>query len=206
MIEESARAWVADRFGGAAVDRLETFAAMVRAETQRQNLVAASTLQTIWSRHLADSAQLVPLAPATGAWFDIGTGGGFPGLVVALLRPEPITLIEPRKLRAAFLASCIEALGLPQAHVTAAPVERVTGTAAVISARAVAGVEKLLHAALHCATKTTRWLLPRGRWGPDELAEVRQRWAGVFHVEQSIVNPASAILIIEGAHARGARS
>ena len=82
-------------------------------EMPRQNLIAASTAEHIWARHIVDSAQLVPMAP-TGArgWIDIGSGAGFPGIVVALMCPElRMTLVESRRKRIDFLQHLAEALG-----------------------------------------------------------------------------------------------
>lgn len=198
MTEEGARAWVAERFGSEAVSRLSLFADLVIRENQLQNLIAPSTIDTIWSRHLLDSAQLVPLSRNDGMWIDVGTGGGFPGFVVALLRSGPTTLIEPRRRRADFLSASVDALGLSErVTVLATKVENVTVSANIVSARAVASVENLLRATVRCSTEGTRWLLPRGRIDPAELNDVRHRWNGVFHMEQSVSDPSSSILVID---------
>lgn len=197
MTEDEARGWVASRYDAAANVKLERFSALLRSESERQNLIAASTIEHLWSRHIVDSAQLLDWASATGEWLDVGTGGGFPGLVIAILRSEPITLVEPRRRRADFLRLCVEEFGLGNARVIAAKVETIATEAAVISARAVAPIENLLQAAAACATTTTRWLLPRGRLVPADLEQLRQRWRGEFHVEQSLTDPGSSILVAE---------
>lgn len=197
MTGEEAQHWLAERFGADAVGRLSHFVELVRDENRRQNLISPASVEQIWTRHVLDSAQLVQLAPAQGTWLDIGTGGGFPGLVVGLLRPTATILVEPRKRRAAFLEHCLTALGLDWVRVVATKVESVTTQVAIVSARAVAPVENLLRAALPCATRTTRWLLPRGRFTEADLAQLRQRWQGVFHVEQSLTDPDSTILIAD---------
>lgn len=197
MIEDEARAWVADRFGAPVVDRLALFAALVVDEAARQNLISAATMPVIWRRHIVDSAQLVPLAePAPGDWFDIGSGAGFPGMVVALLTERSVTLVEPRGRRAAFLEVCVERLGLQhRVRVVAARAQQSTGAAAVISARAVAPLPDLLSAAAHLSTAKTLWLLPKGRLAREELADAQSTWQGVFHVEQSITDPQSLIVV-----------
>ncbi|HVL78321.1 MAG TPA: RsmG family class I SAM-dependent methyltransferase, partial [Sphingomicrobium sp.] len=92
--------------------RVELFVHLLREEAQRHNLVSRSTLDALWQRHILDSAQLVRFEPMAGAsWVDIGSGAGLPGLVVALLVDGPVTLIEPRRLRAEFLTGAAEALG-----------------------------------------------------------------------------------------------
>lgn len=197
MTDEEARDWIAARFGDHAVDRLGRLATLVIAENGRQNLIAPSTVDAIWTRHLLDSAQLVPLA-GEGTWVDVGTGGGFPGLAVAALREDRMTLVEPRRRRAEFLAFCINQLDLAgRCDVRTAKVETLIEPADIISARAVAPVQKLLRAALGCAKEGTRWLLPRGRLLPDELSSLQRHWRGVFHVEQSLTDPASSILVLD---------
>lgn len=195
MTEEEARAWVVARFDSLAVDRLAHLVALVVAENARQNLVAPSTIGSIWARHIVDSLQLLPFAP-TGAWLDIGSGAGFPGLAAAAAEPtRPTLLVEPRRLRADYLRAAVTALELPNVTVDAARVENVTAKAVVISARAVAKIGTLLDAAAQCALNETVWLLPKGRNADEEVAEARRTWHGVFHVEQSITSPDSAIVI-----------
>lgn len=198
MNEEEARSWIEARFGPTAAALLDRYASLVVAENERQNLIAPSTIVSIWVRHLLDSAQLVPLAFNKGVWIDIGSGAGLPGIVVAILRPAPILLVEPRRQRAAFLTHCRDELALGWVDVRVTKIEAVAQRAAVISARAVAPVEKLLQAAAACSTNTTRWLLPRGRFGPKDLAALRQRWGGLFHMKQSVTDPASTILVCDG--------
>ena len=197
MTEDEARAIIVDRFGEARASRLAVFLARVAEENERQNLVAPSTLPSIWVRHGLDSAQLLFHVKQSGRWLDIGTGGGFPGVVIALLSDEPVTLVEPRKKRAAFLQDCVERLGLKRTDVRASKVEQVTGSFETISARAVASVEKLLPAAAHCATPTTRWILPRGHLEGAYLESLRHDRDRVFHVEQSVTDPQSSILIVD---------
>lgn len=197
MTEEEARDWVADRFTPEQRARLDRFAAMVADENGRQNLVSPTTLQTIWARHMVDSLQLVDFAPADGAWMDIGTGGGFPGLVVGIVRDTAVHLVEPRRRRAEFLSAAADELGLPHVAVHASKVESVDERAKVISARAVASVEALVEAARHVASRDTIWLLPRGRIGSDETAGYA-KLARVFHVEQSITDPDSKIAVLRG--------
>lgn len=198
MKEEDARRWIDARYGATAVQRLDVLTALVWEEASKQSLVAASTLDQIWVRHIMDSAQLVPLAPSDGAWLDIGSGGGFPGLVVAVIRPRRTVLVEPRALRAGFLERATKMLGLRNVELAACKVEALSVPAAVISARAVASVEKLLLAAARCATKQTRWLLPRGQSGRAELTALQTRWRGRFHVEQSLTDGQSVILVLDG--------
>ena len=91
---------------------LERFAEILIAENQVQNLISKSTEADLWTRHLADAAQLIGYAPEGASWIDIGSGAGLPGLVIAMLTDAPVTLVEPRRLRAEFLARAVEVLGL----------------------------------------------------------------------------------------------
>ncbi|WP_375395427.1 16S rRNA (guanine(527)-N(7))-methyltransferase RsmG [uncultured Sphingomonas sp.] len=202
MTEDEARTILRTRFGPAAEARLEAFAAMVVAENAAQNLIAPSTIARIWDRHILDSLQLVALAPR-GRWLDIGTGGGFPGLAVAIATDLPMTLIEPRKRRAQFLSDCVDRLELgDRVNVVGTRVANVDVTADVISARAVGSVGALLAWAYHCATPTTRWLLPRGKMDYPVLQAAEGKWHFMFHVEQSLTDPESRILILDGVRPR----
>lgn len=201
MTEEEARGWIADRFSPEQRARLERFAAMIAEETERQNLIAPSTLSSLWTRHMVDSLQLVDLAPPDGAWLDIGTGGGFPGLAVACVRETALHLVEPRRKRAAFLEHAAETLGLPHVTVHACKVEQVEARTRVVSARAVAPIAALVEAARHVASRDTIWLLPRGRVTAGELADLPQ-YARVFHVEQSLTDPDSKIVALRGVRGR----
>jgi 16S rRNA (guanine527-N7)-methyltransferase len=203
MDEAQAQDWLSGHgwWDGAQGDRLRHFVALLLAESERQNLISASSRDQIWARHIVDSAQLLPLAPPAseaGLWVDLGTGAGLPGLVIACLREAPVMLVEARPLRAHFLSDCVAALGLAHAQVLCDKVERVTlpAPAAVISARAYAPMDRLIASAAHLADSSTAWLLPKGRNAQKELAIARQHWQAAFHVEQSATDPESAIVTI----------
>ena len=203
MSEVEARQWVRERFGVPRETALARFCDMVVTESQKQNLIAASTLESIWSRHVLDSAQLVNHADRNGAWLDIGTGAGFPGVVVALLTDRPVTLCEPRNRRASFLAESVEALGLtPRVAVIPSKVQAISGTYAVISARAVSTLPDLFSAACHCATPDTVWLLPKGKSAREEVASARKAWHGSFHVERSVTDRDALIVVARGIYPR----
>ncbi|MES2055678.1 MAG: 16S rRNA (guanine(527)-N(7))-methyltransferase RsmG [Pseudomonadota bacterium] len=197
MTEEEGQQWIVDRFGNQGHSRLAHLAALVRAEATHQNLVSASTLDSLWVRHIVDSAQLLQFADGIeGSWLDIGTGAGFPGMVVALLRDRPTILVEPRRRRADFLTVMAGTLGISHSvTVIAAKVETAKVSAAIISARAVAPVDVLLTSAAHVASIETRWLLPKGLRAREEVAQARQAWHGMFHVEHSVTDPNSLIVI-----------
>jgi 16S rRNA (guanine527-N7)-methyltransferase len=182
--------------------KLKAYVALLREEAARQNLISASTLGCIWERHILDSAQLVRFEPHAGAsWVDIGSGAGLPGIVIACLVEGPVTLIEPRRLRAEFLHKCCEALRI-NASVFAGKAERAEGKYDVITARAVARLGETLRISQHLSTIKTVWALPKGRSADAELAEARRAWQGMFHVEQSVTDADSRIVVATGVRAK----
>ena len=184
------------------VDKLRAYEQLLREENQRQNLISASTLETLWERHIFDSAQLVRLEPRPGAsWVDVGSGAGLPGIVVACLVEGPVTLVEPRRLRAEFLHKACESLNL-RATVQAVKAERAEGQYEVITARAVANLSQLLELSAHLSTRNTVWALPKGRNARAELAEAQRSWQGVFHVERSVTDADSWIVVGTGVRAK----
>ena len=183
-------------------EKLEAYAALLTEESRRQNLVSASTLDNLWERHILDSAQLVRFEPHAGAaWADIGSGAGLPGIVVACLVRGPVTLIEPRRLRAEFLHKACDSLRI-NASVFSGKAERAEGKYDVVTARAVASVVKVLEISAHLSTRKTIWALPKGRNAGAELAEAQQAWQGVFHVEQSVTDADSQIVVATELKAR----
>jgi len=184
------------------LDKLEAYVALLTAETARQNLISAATLDQIWERHIADSAQLARFEPfARASWIDIGSGAGLPGIVIACLATGPVTLVEPRRLRADFLHKVVESLDL-DVFVVCRKAERVEGKFDVITARAVANLARLLKISHHLSTGKTVWALPKGRSGKSELAEAQRTWQGRFHVEPSVTGADSFIVVATGVRAR----
>lgn len=182
-------------------EKLEAYVALVREESALQNLISASTLDRIWDRHILDSAQLVPFEPKAGAsWLDIGSGAGLPGIVIACLVEGPVTLVEPRRLRADFLHKVCESLNL-NASVVCSKVERLEGNFDVITARAVASLAKLLELSAHLSTRNTVWALPKGRNARGELAEAKRSWQGRFKLERSVSDEDSWIIVATGVRA-----
>ncbi|WP_277969831.1 16S rRNA (guanine(527)-N(7))-methyltransferase RsmG [Sphingomonas echinoides] len=199
MTEDDAKAWIAERHSAPAVDRLAILVDHVVVETVRQNLIAPSTVEHIWDRHIVDSAQLLAHAPETGHWLDVGSGAGFPGIVLAVLGAHEITLVEPRRRRATFLSDLVQALDLgSRAHVQCARVETVSVPADIITARAVASLDNLFTWCTPSATQNTRWILPKGKSALEEVASAQKTWHGMFHVEHSITDPASMIVLASG--------
>lgn len=178
---------------------LDRFVALVGAEAARQNLVSAATLPQIWRRHIVDSAQLLDhAADRLGKWIDVGSGAGFPGMVIAILSDRPVVLVEPRRMRAEFLLNAATALGIAErVSIQCMRAERLQDIGSVISARAVASLNDLLTATHHLSTKNTQWVLPKGRSAREEVAMAQRTWHGVFHVEQSLTDRESMIILAE---------
>ena len=203
MDEAQARSWVertCDVSRGT-MERLDAFVALLREESERHNLVSRATLGQIWSRHIADSAQLLRLAPSSGAsWVDLGTGAGFPGLIVAAFHRGPVTLVEERRLRVDFLRRATEVLGI-KPEILAMRVERLPARPFdVISARAFAPLPKLLALATGLSTAKTVWLLPKGRNAASELEALDPSWQGDFRLEPSLTDPEAAIVVAQRVH------
>ena len=179
--------------------RLERFADLLVAENQVQNLISKSTEADLWTRHFADAAQLIGYVPDGASWIDIGSGAGLPGLVIAILTGAPVTLVEPRRLRAAFLSRASAELGLGNVTVLQAKGEAVPRARyGVITARAVASVDRLFAMTAHLSHGGTIWVLPKGRSAKSELDEARKSWQGAFRLEPSRTDPDARILIALG--------
>jgi 16S rRNA (guanine527-N7)-methyltransferase len=200
LTEDEARAWISANFDVSreTFAKLERYADAVGSEQQVQNLVSTATIAQFWSRHIVDSAQLINFA-STGSWLDIGSGAGLPGIVVAILTGAPTLLVEPRPLRANFLARMVASLELPRCTVATMPIARVpTQRFDVITARAVASLPKLVAIASRFADLSTIWVLPKGRSAQSELASLPRAWQGAWVAVPSITDPTSGILVGRG--------
>lgn len=202
MSEDEARQWVKDQFDVSREtwDRLETYVSLLIEESADQNLIAASTLESVWQRHIVDSAQLLKLLPddsRTGRWLDLGSGPGLPGLVVAILSNWEVTLLESRRGRIQFLTRCVQELDLPNARVAGCQLAAYNpdGPSDVISARAFAPMPRLLEGAARLADLNTLWLLPKGRNAQSELDMIRASWQGEFQMKQSLTSDESKIIV-----------
>ena len=203
MDERAARAWVEREFDvpRETMRRLDAFVGLLAEENGHQNLVSGPSLAAVWSRHIADSAQLLRWAPPSpGKWLDLGSGAGFPGLVVAALYAGAVTLVEERKLRVDFLRKAVARLEIAgRAEVVASRVERFPPRPFdVISARAFAPLPRLLELGSRFSTDKTRWILPKGRNARSELEAAESSWQGDFRIEPSVTDPDAGIVVAEG--------
>ncbi len=202
--EGEARSYVASLTDDDGMARIEAFALLVLEENQQQNLIAKATEPHIWQRHMADSAQLIEnvsretFGPnAIGPWLDLGSGPGFPGLVIAALFPNmPVVLVESRGRRAEFLERCVAALGLAKCRVEGQRLERITPfPARAISARAFAPLPKLLTLSAPFSTSATRYVLPKGRSAAQELQDLKPSLRAMFHVKHSLTDSDAGIIV-----------
>lgn len=202
MNETEAKDWLTSSLGVSreTMDALEAFVAFLKRESVSQNLIAASTIDDIWSRHILDSAQLLSFmvnGRADTKWLDLGSGAGFPGLIVALLTDFEVTLVESRARRIEYLQRAVEMLDIGgRVTVAGMPLERMkTAPFSVISARAFAPLPKLFELAARFSTNNTLWLLPKGRNATVEWDDAGIAWDGEFSVKQSITDADAGILV-----------
>ena len=197
--ESAARAFTASLCDGVAMERLEKLTALLVEENARQNLIARASVDSMWQRHIADSAQLLGYVSreTIAPWLDLGTGAGFPGLVIATMRPAwKVHLVESRKRRIEWLEAARDALGLVNCMVEGERLEQVpTFAAGVISARAFAPMPRLLELAERFSTKETIWLLPKGRSATQDLQSLGKNQRSLFHVEHSVTDSEAGIII-----------
>jgi 16S rRNA (guanine527-N7)-methyltransferase len=183
-------------------DLLTQFSELVERWTVRINLISNASVDGIWERHVADSAQLFELAPEFEHWVDLGSGGGFPGIVIAIIakeaRPEArITLVESDLRKATFLRTAIRELGL-NAKVIAERIEELPPLGAdVLSARALADLPALLEFTdLHLAKSGTA-IFPKGQNWRKEDEAARQLWSYSLDPVKSKTSAEAAILLIK---------
>jgi 16S rRNA (guanine527-N7)-methyltransferase len=209
--ESEARAFVAGLCDAEAMARLDLLVARLGEENERQNLVARATLGSVWLRHIADSAQLlthVSRETAATPWLDLGTGAGFPGLVIAAMRPDwQVHLVESRRKRVDWLEAVRLELQLPLCRVIGSRLELVESFAAsVISARAFAPLPRLMELSARFSTPETLWLLPKGRSAAQDLASLPESMVKAFHVEHSCTDSEAGIVVGRLANGRKGRT
>ena len=184
------------------VERLELYLALLRSWNSTINLVGKGTLDDAWGRHFADSAQLSRIANSRGRWVDLGSGAGFPGMVIAVLGKESghceVTLVESDQRKSAFLRSVARELDL-SVTVIADRIEKIGAlNADVLSARALAPLTKLLEFAETHLSPDGMALFPKGDKADVEIAEALEQWRFDCKKQPSMTDPRSSILVIGG--------
>ena len=178
--------------------RLEAYADLLIRWSARINLVGRDTLADLWRRHILDSAQLRPLVPNTARNLaDLGSGAGFPGLVLAILGVPGVELVEADTRRCAFLR---EAARITEAAVTIRPcrIEAVPPHPVdVVTARGCAPLDRLLDLARPFLGPDTVCLFPKGERVEEELTLARKRWTMNVSVEQSLSDRRGVILRLQ---------
>ena len=194
------------------LNRLDLYARLLAQWQKAVNLVSAKTLPEVWHRHFADSAQLLRFAPDAKRWIDIGSGAGFPGLVVAILLAERgearVTLVESDARKCAFLREVARQSGIT-VDIVDERIEsfstrgRISETAVdVISARALAPLDRLLELSSALFSRNTLGLFLKGRELRSELDEAQRRWAFDCTVVPSLTDASGQILQVRALRAR----
>lgn len=185
-------------------EKLEHFAALFQKWAKSINLVAPSTLDTLWTRHIADSARVFQILPGPRKWVDLGSGGGFPGVITAILLAEEgdgwVHLVESNHKKSAFLRVALNETNA-RGSVHAIRIEEapdLIGECDAISARALAELDKLFDYAAPwmCADRKAQAIFHKGRDYRAELEKARGRWAFDLVIHQSKVEVDSVLLEI----------
>ncbi len=179
-------------------NNLDRYAALLRTWNENINLVAASTIPDLWTRHFLDSAQLASHLPATARCVaDIGSGAGFPGLVLGCMGVPDVHLIESVGKKAKFLQAVVDALKLTNVTVHNARVEDLRGLQVdVVTARAVTALPQLLSWSKPLMQKDSLCLFLKGQNADAELTEARKYWTFDCEKTTSLSDPSGAVLKI----------
>jgi 16S rRNA (guanine527-N7)-methyltransferase len=189
--------------------RLDMFVEALLLWQQRMNLVASSTLPQIWTRHIADSLQVVALAPDAKIWVDFGAGGGFPGVPIACALVDKsdtlVHLIESNGKKASFLREAVRVTGVAaQVHQERAEKfgESFQETVHVVTARALAPLKTLCDQAFPLIARGAIGIFPKGQDVEAELTEAAKYWSIEAEKVPSKTSPEGSIVVIRGLHAR----
>ena len=186
--------------------RLDRFAALLLDWHSRMNLIAASTVPTLWTRHIADSLQLLAIAPQARKWADLGSGGGFPGVPIACALADrssaEVHLIESNKKKAAFLREAVRVTGAPavvHAERVADFARGFCGELDAVTARALAPLPELLSIAYPLLKRGAQGLFPKGQDVDVELTKATKCWSIQASLVPSRTDPKSRVVVIRRA-------
>jgi 16S rRNA (guanine527-N7)-methyltransferase len=188
---------------------LDRFADFLLPWTQKTNLIARSTLPTVWTRHIADSLQLLALAPDAPCWVDLGSGAGFPGIVIACALADRagavVHLVESNGKKASFLREAANHVQIP-AVVHAVRIEEFVKNTGlrpdVVTARALAPLEHLLELAEPLLKTGAQGLFPKGQDVEGELTKASKYWNIDAELVPSKTSDQSRIVVVRGLHKR----
>ena len=184
------------------MDRLDAYAALLVKWNTKINLVAKSTIPDIWHRHMADSAQLWSLAPKdVETWMDMGSGAGFPGLVIGAIASEKapnleITLVESDRRKSVFLQSAAREMGITVKVITKRIEQLEPQNADILSARALSPLPQLLEFAEKHLKSGGICLFPKGARVDSELTQASSCWHMAYETFPSMTDPDAVILRI----------
>ena len=185
-------------------DRLDRFVALLLQWQATHNLIAPSTIPTLWTRHIADSLQLLALAPKALRWADLGSGGGFPGVVLACALVERpgarIDLVERNGKKAAFLREALRvtnSVGQVVLSDIGDYVDRSTSGVDCVTARAVASLNQLCSAIAPLVASGAMGLLPKGQDVDSELTEATKYWNIGQKLVPSLIPGGGSIVVID---------
>ena len=194
------------------IHRLTRYAEILAQWQKRTNLVSPSTLPALWSRHFADLAQLCGLAPKARLWLDLGSGAGFPGLVVSIIQAGTpdfhMHLVESNRKKCAFLAEVVRETKAP-VDIHAMRIEELAECAQslkpdVVSARALAPLPRLFELAAPFFGERTKGLFPKGREAEAEIAAAQEDWEFAFRLYPSLTAKDSHIVEVTELRPRNA--
>lgn len=183
--------------------RLDAFVALLRTWQNKTNLIAPSTEQAIWSRHIADSLQIMPLVSGAKSFVDLGSGGGFPGVAIACaLDPSAaVHLVESITKKAAFLREAARVTGAPaKIHNLRIEdfIEQFQEPVDVVTARALAPLPDLLGFCAPFIKRGAQAILLKGQDIADELTQSAKYWKIDAELKPSLTDPKGRILVVRG--------
>jgi 16S rRNA (guanine527-N7)-methyltransferase len=191
------------------LERLDRFVALLLTWQRTINLIAPSTIPQLWTRHVADSLQLIAHAPNARVWVDLGSGGGFPGMVIACtLADTPgamVHLVESNSKKAAFLREAARVTGSP-ATIHAMRIEKfvdsLAGPVDAVTARALASLKLLLDQSFRMVNVGAVGIFPKGQDVASELTEASKYWNIVNDLVSSLTDPAGRIVVVRALERR----
>ncbi len=184
-------------------EKLEAFDALLKKWNPKINLVSRKSLADVWVRHISDSLQVYSCLNASGHWVDLGSGGGFPGVIVAIVASVEnpglnVTLVESDQRKSAFLRTVLRETGSVGTVIT----DRIENIepldADILSARALSDLPRLLEFSQRHLKPTGIALFPKGATWKKEVEEAKQEWNFDFEAVKSVTEPSAVVLKIKG--------